>query len=104
MPGLNMLDRDVVQSRSVIFSEDFSHDMIDLDRPSKSLEHLVVLKRPWKLIVPYNEMGISESPELYNIFEDPYEFINVAEGYPQIVSDLRKELINFWIPEVKVER
>jgi len=99
VPGLNILDREAIQSRSVIFSEDFSHDMIDLDTPSKSLEHLVVLKEPWKLIVPYNEMINNQSPELYNILEDPYEIYNVAEVNPQIVMELSKDLKDFWIPQ-----
>ena len=99
LPGINLMDMEAVTSRPVIFSEDFSHDMMDPDRPAKSLEHLVVLKKPWKLIIPYNAMIENGSIELYNILEDPYETTNKATEFPEIVNDLRKDLREFWMPQ-----
>jgi len=103
LPGLNILDQEKVQSRSAIFSEDFSHDMIDLETPSKSLEHLVVLNKPWKLIIPYNEMAKESALELYNILEDPNETLNIAEENPQILNELRQELHDFWMPAMAID-
>ena len=72
--------------------------MLDPDRPAKSLEHLVVLKSPWKLIIPYNEMAKDASLELYNVIEDPYEIQNLAGYHPEIVKNLSEEQKNFWKP------
>ena len=99
LPGLNLLDRDAITSRQVIFSEDFTHDMPDPDKSAKSLEHLVVLKSPWKLIIPYNEMMKDGSLQLYNVIEDPYETLNLAEQNPEIVKNLREEQKYFWQPD-----
>jgi uncharacterized sulfatase len=98
LSGISLMDRAAIRARPIIFSEDFSHDMMDPDLAAKSLEHLVVLKNPWKLIIPYNAMVENGSIELYNIFEDPHETINKAHEFPEIVDDLRKDLKEFWIP------
>ena len=101
--GVNILDKEAIKSRQVIFSEDFSHDIMDPEIPSRSLEHLVVLKSPWKLIIPYNDMVKDGSLQLYNVIEDPYETINRAEEYPEIIKNLKEELKKFWQPEEVVE-
>lgn len=99
LPGSDLLDEDVLKARNVIFSEDFTHDMFDPYNPSKGLEHLVVLKKPWKLIIPYNVTVEEESLELYNVMEDPYEMINLVAENPDIVDNLRNELETFWQPD-----
>src|SRR5690606_28377222 len=52
MNGVNVLDQDAVHKREAVFAMDSHHDMMDANAPEKSLEHRVVLKSPWKLILP----------------------------------------------------
>lgn len=108
MPGVNVLDREELQSRQAVYSEDFNHDIADVNEPTKSLEHRVVLKRPWKLIVPKEEGSSQEEAlsggrfidmigeaELYHIVNDPHEEQNVASEHPEIVQELKQQL-NSW--------
>lgn len=52
LPGANVLDRSAVEAREAVFSADYHHDIADVNNPTESLEHRVVLKTPWKLILP----------------------------------------------------
>lgn len=97
MPGLSILDEDALAVRDTIFAIDFDHDMVSPDDPGASLQHRMVLTHPWKLIdpEPANEPG---TPELYNVFEDPFETRNLASEHPDIVARLKASLDNWWKP------
>ncbi|MFH5883607.1 sulfatase [Halalkalibaculum sp. DA3122] len=113
LPGINVLDQEQLQAREAVYSEDFNHDIADVHEPTKSLEHRVVLKRPWKLIVPKEEgtspeeelsgggrfIDMIEEPELYHIVNDPHERNDVASEHPEIVRELTQRLNNWWSPE-----
>ncbi|MDZ7690872.1 MAG: sulfatase [Balneolaceae bacterium] len=110
MPGLNALDREALEERQAIYSEDFNHDIADVHEPTKSLEHRVVLKKNWKLIVPKVEgtspeeelsgggrfIDMIAEPELYHIVNDPHEQNNVASEHPEIVRELTQRLNSWW--------
>jgi len=97
MLGLDLLQPDLVSARSMIFSEDFMHDMQDANDITKSLEARVILKKPWKLILPYKPNSDQEA-ELYNIVEDPHEDHELSEKFPELVDELAKEIDDFWSP------
>ena len=97
MPGLSALDSKKLEARDTIFAIDFDHDMVSVNDPGASLQHRIVLTHPWKLIdpEPANEPG---QPELYNIFEDPFETNNLAGKHPELVARLKASLDNWWKP------
>jgi len=95
MLGVNMMDQNVLDERLMIFSEDFMHDMADQNDISKGLESRVILKKPWKLILPFSANNDQEA-ELFNIVEDPHEMHNLAAGYPEVVNELTNDLNIFW--------
>ena len=100
LSGINVLDGASLHERQVVFSEDFTHDMADIDEITQSLESRVILKRPWKLIVPH-EANNQQPVELFNIVEDPYEKINLASAHKELVEELIAQLDEFWNPEVR---
>jgi uncharacterized sulfatase len=114
MQGIDVLNPDELHARDAVFSEDFHHDMIDMYDPGKSLEHRMIMKSPWKLIMPtklgepqtFNSDGGGEfisiiaKLELYHIVNDSHEKENVAAKYPEIVKDLQEELDKWWDPDL----
>ena len=98
MYGLNILENKTLHEREAIYSEDFTHDMADIDDMTKSLESRVILRSPWKLILPYKKNN-KESIALFNIMEDPHELENRAEDNPKIVEELTRQLDDFWNPD-----
>src|SRR3546814_20301778 len=88
MPGLSVLDENVLKARDTIFAIDFDHDMVSPDDPGASLQHRMVLTHPWKLIdpEPANETG---QPALYNVFEDPFHTNTLPVHLPEIVAKLQ---------------
>ena len=98
MEGINVMDKAALEKRTSIFSADFSHDMTDINQPAKSLESRIILKKPWKLIVPYDHNIIEASVELYNIVEDPFEQNNMAKQHPEQVEALQSALDQWWDP------
>lgn len=97
LPGINLLDSAAVEDRKAIFGECFTHDILDLGRPAASLRWRWVIADGWKLIAPAapNETA---TPELYRIEKDPPELDNLAEAYPEKVSELTRKLDDWWRP------
>ncbi|MDX1639489.1 MAG: sulfatase-like hydrolase/transferase [Balneolaceae bacterium] len=112
LPGINALDREARDTREAVFSSDYNHDIADVHDPTESLEHRVVLRSPWKLILPKEEgnqtdiqgdvrsIDMIEKPALYNVVNDPYETENVAEEHAEVVSELEQLIEEWWDPEV----
>ena len=97
LPGINLLDRDAVESRGAIHGEVFAHDMADFDRPGASLYYRWIVDGSWKLIVPHDAAPTSEV-ELFRIVDDPWERENVADGNGDVVERLRGKLDAWWMP------
>jgi arylsulfatase A-like enzyme len=98
LEGLNLMDREAMAARNTIFIESYSHDMVDLDDPVKSLTARVVIDGWWKLILPgphqeQKERAIPFSkidPEiqLFDLKNDPFEKTNLAGKHPEVVQRL----------------
>jgi len=103
MQGINLLDKEAVSAREAIFAEALAHDFTTLD---ESLNFRVIVKLPWKLILadpvnrPYNPQFYpyepDGKPQLYNLDEDPYEKVNLAEENPELVKSLTAEIEKWW--------
>ncbi|MBN2328736.1 MAG: sulfatase [Candidatus Omnitrophica bacterium] len=107
MPGVNLLDFSSVAARDMIFLENFAHDMADVNDAAKSLRARSCIQGDWKLIVwqenqPELRTSGKAKPvaniELYNLKEDPFEKINLAEKHPDKVDALKKCLDEWWNP------
>jgi len=97
MHGINVLNNKNLLERKMVFSEDFMHDMVDINDPSRSLESRVILKSPWKLIVPH-KLNNNKEIELFDIVNDPHERHDLSQKYPDLVIELTNEMNEFWNP------
>lgn len=84
------------EPRSVAFGEIFSHDAVDVDRPSANLQYRWCVDGDWKLIVPADR---TSAVELYQIVADPHENKNVAADHVDRVRRLRDTLDDWWSPD-----
>lgn len=110
MPGIDLLDDAAVEARDVVFGEDFTHDMIDVNRPAGTLRVRTVTQGHWKLIAwqnpqPGHPKMRSWEPEksqvdveLYNLERDPFEKNNLAEKRPDKAAALMELLDEWWTP------
>ncbi len=104
LPGLNLTDRDALKKRSTVFVESYTHDMVDLSAPEKSLSSRVVIDGWWKLIVPgpvkpaRRFAGVPEKVALFDLKADPLEKNDVASEHPKVVERLTKLLKAEWNP------
>lgn len=109
MQGINVMDSQSLEARKTVYSEDYNHDVADVNDPTASLEHRMIMQAPWKMIIPAHESAdlnkistgggrfipVIGQTELYNLLQDPMEIRNVAADYPKVVEGLKKE-IEFW--------
>jgi len=91
-PGVDLrATPDALRARGAIFGAAFTHDVVDLDDPAKSLKSRWVLRDPYKLIV---HEAPDRAPELFDVRADP------AEERPLLdearVAALRAELERWW--------
>ena len=118
LPGVNLLDDAAVAARRQVFGECYTHTLVDLDDPAKSLLWRWTVRDRWKLIVPTSagsggalpgEEGKRIDPdsqarysrgevELFDLEADPDETNNLAAAHPDIVGDLRTTLDAWWNP------
>ena len=123
LPGVNLLDEQSVDARKQVFGECYTHTLVDLDEPAKSLLWRWTVRqeadgRCWKLIVPATAGVDGPFPahegrlvdresraryergevELYDVAADPDEIRNVAPAHADIVRDLTQSLDAWWKP------
>jgi len=106
MPGLNLFDRAAMTARTSIFLENYSHDVVDLNDPAKSLTSRTIIDGWWKLLVatPYaadmpGTKDLMDAPiEMFNLKDDPLETRNLADQEPGTVKKLRAKLDAWWNP------
>jgi uncharacterized sulfatase len=104
-PGLNLLDARAVAARKTLYGECFTHDAIDLRKPSANLLARWIIDGDWKLLVPVSsppaDRATPEQPraiELYRITTDAEEKTNLAAQEPARVQSLRRKLDAWWRP------
>lgn len=118
LPGVNLLDANAVAARRQVFGECFTHTLIDLDDPAKSLLWRWTVRDRWKLIMPATAGAGGGFPEhegrlvdpdskarhergeveLFDVVADPDEATNLAAAHPDIVAELRASLDAWWNP------
>jgi arylsulfatase A-like enzyme len=96
LPGIDLRQAAVRNSRSAIFGACYTHDAIDLDQPSRSLRWRWCVVEGWKLIVPNPAMPTNGVMELYQIRNDPQEMHNVAPSETNRVTMLVQMLDQWW--------
>ncbi len=92
LPGLNLTDQRAVARRTRIFGEQYAHNIADVDDPTRSMEHRWVIDGWWKLIAPNPRNGFDQSPELYNLRDDPWEQNDLAGKETRRVRKLTDRL------------
>lgn len=98
MTGLNLLDDAALAARKSIMGEIFTHNSVDLEKPSASLRWRWIIDGGYKLIVPDTRNEATEKPELYLIGADPNEQTNLATAEAAVVESLTKKLDAWWDP------
>ncbi len=122
VPGLNLLDAKKVAARKQLFGECYTHTLIDIDDPAKSLLWRWTVRRDgdhlWKLVEPVTAHGKGDFPkwearyvmpedqaryergeiELFDVAADPHETENLAGASPEVVKELQKSLDAWWNP------
>jgi uncharacterized sulfatase len=99
MPGLNLLDPSAVEARRAIFGEIFTHNAVDVQRPSTSLRYRWTIAGDWKLILPARRNEPDAPVELYNLAADPDESKNLAAENTSKVAELTRLVDAWWTPE-----
>ncbi len=93
LTGINVLDNVALNERKTIFAETYAHDFSTID---SSLYYRIAINYPWKLILP-DKTNIPEAEtELFNIEKDPHENENLADKYPEVVDELKKNIEIWW--------
>lgn len=98
LPGVDLLDQRAVRRRPAVPGACFTHDAVDLDRPSAGLRWRWIVAGDWKLILPNPAQEPGAAPELYRIRDDPFEAENRAAAEPRRVARLRRQLDEWWTP------
>ena len=118
LPGVNLLDDAAVAARRQVFGECYTHTLVDLDDPAKSLLWRWTVRDRWKLIVPTSAGAGGALPaeegrridaesqaryargevELFDLEADPDEMKNLAREQPGAVAELRASLDAWWNP------
>jgi arylsulfatase A-like enzyme len=105
LAGLNLLNARAVAARKTLYGECFTHDAIDLRKPSANLLARWIIDGDWKLLVPVEsppeDRATPEQPpaiELYRVTTDVEEKTNLAVREPATVRALRRKLDAWWRP------
>jgi uncharacterized sulfatase len=98
LPGINLTDAKAVSRRARIHGASFSHNIADVDAPTRSLQTRWVIDGWWKLIVPNPRNRPDAAPELYDLRNDPWETKDCAADAPRRVAALGKRLDAWWKP------
>lgn len=98
LPGINLTDPRAVARRTRLFGEQYSHDVADVQAPTRSLEQRFVIEGWWKLIMPEPRALPGAGPELYHLKRDPWEHANLAAAQPRRTTRLRQCLDGWWTP------
>ena len=94
--GVNLLDRDALNSRSAVFGATYSHDAADVLSPEANLKSRWAIEGWWKLILPYRPNVPEAVVELYDLKHDPHEETNLASEHRDQVAAMHQRLQTWW--------
>ena len=111
LPGYNLLPQlksGEEIARDTVFGDCYAHDVADVDDPEATLLYLWCIRDRWKLILAYDgevnrytvQHPRSEAVQLFKLDVDPHETENLADKFPEKVTEL-KEAIENWYPLTK---
>jgi arylsulfatase A-like enzyme len=95
LTGLNLIDRPAMTARESVFVEAYTHDIADLDKPSKSLVTRILINGWSKLLIPGPvgpDKAYTSAPkaiELFDLKSDPLEKHDLAAERPDEVKRLK---------------
>jgi len=98
LPGINLTDTRAVARRTRIFGEQYTHNIADVDAPTRSLQTRWVIDGWWKLLAPDPRNRPDARPELYDLRRDPWENHDLADRHPRRVQYLTRQLDQWWQP------
>lgn len=78
--------------RDEVHGATFTHDVVDVDRPARSMLYRWIRRGDWKLLVPRDGAKV----ELYDVAADPFEQRECSEAEPARVDELRRALDAWW--------
>lgn len=96
LDGINVLDDTELKNREAVYGEIYNHDFNTIE---DGLKYRMVMTNPYKLIVPDPKNRPNEKIQLYNIFKDPFEQVNLVNERPGVVDDLMKKIEVSWTTE-----
>jgi len=96
MQGVDLLDRDALARRKVVFGENFHLCAADMHNPAANLRYRWAIEGRWKLIVPNKANEPDGQVELYDLEVDPHETRNLAAAHPKRMNDLRVAIDTWW--------
>ena len=98
LPGIDLLDDTALAKRDTLYGDCFTHNAVDLNKPSASLRWRWVVDGNFKLIVPHKANEPDGAIELYDLKADPTEEKNIAAENTGKVSALSAKLDDWWKP------
>jgi uncharacterized sulfatase len=93
MEGINVLDETELKNRNSIFGEIYAHDFYTVD---SSLNYRMAITDPYKIIVPNKKNKPNEKIQLFDIYEDPFEQVDLADKLPGVVKELENRIKESW--------
>lgn len=96
LDGINVLDETEIKNREAVYGEIYNHDFNTIE---DGLKYRMVMTNPYKLIVPDPKNRPNEKIQLYDIFKDPFEKVDLAGERPKVVDDLMKKIETSWSTE-----
>ena len=96
LPGINLTDETSVAARHSIFGEQYPHNIADVNNPTAGIETRWVVDGWWKLIAPDQVNMKGGKPELYDLKNDPWEKVDLADKEPARVEELLKKINTWW--------
>ena len=112
LPGVDVLDKEILNERETLFIECYNHDILNTEKPSESILYKVAINEKWKLMLPNTKMVIrdfktakeqyygyySNQPQLFDLENDPGEQVNLAKEYPVILAKMSSQIDEWWQP------
>jgi arylsulfatase A-like enzyme len=93
LDGINVLDEAKLQNRNTIFGEIYAHDFYTVD---SSLYYRMAFTDPYKIIIPNEKNKPNEDIQLFDIYKDPFEQVDLAARLPEIVEELENRIDESW--------